>query len=278
MSAKIADLIEHRVNDHLSAGFDHFILIIPCRKSAIKPVSLTKKTIHTAPYMSRSTLLSILLFCSIASWGQNLSVTFTGTGAATQIDSVTATNLTTNQSVTLPGNETLVLTVNTGVPSIPELTNMGMVFPNPFSGKATFTTIVQKPQSVYLKVQNLVGQVVAQSKAYLQSGENEFSLSVTPAGIYIVTLSTELETASYKVICTEASSEENSIQLRDKGPDQDKNPAQSGLKGSLTGYSLGYTFGDVVLYRCMSGIYTTILTGSPTSNDGHISRNALSAS
>jgi len=31
---------------------------------------------------------------------QNISVTFTGTGAATQIDSVTATNLTTNQSVT----------------------------------------------------------------------------------------------------------------------------------------------------------------------------------
>jgi len=44
------------------------------------------------------------------SFGQNISVTFTGTGAATQIDSVIATNLTTNQSVTLPGNETLILT------------------------------------------------------------------------------------------------------------------------------------------------------------------------
>ncbi|MFA5817292.1 MAG: hypothetical protein WC865_16935 [Bacteroidales bacterium] len=37
---------------------------------------------------------------SVTGIAQNISVTFTGTGAATQIDSVTATNLTTNQSVT----------------------------------------------------------------------------------------------------------------------------------------------------------------------------------
>jgi len=60
--------------------------------------------------MPRITILTLLMFCSMNSFGQNISVTFTGTGAATQIDSVIATNLTTNQSVTLPGNETLILT------------------------------------------------------------------------------------------------------------------------------------------------------------------------
>jgi len=60
-------------------------------------------------------LLTILMFCSLMSLGQNFSVTFTGTGAATTIDSVTATNQRTNQRITFPGNETLVLTVNTSV-------------------------------------------------------------------------------------------------------------------------------------------------------------------
>ena len=105
------------------------------------------------------------MFCCLRSFGQNISVTFTGTGAATHIDSVTATNQRTNQCITLPGNETLVLTLNTGIPMVSEFTNQGMVFPNPFPGKATFTTVIQKPQTVYLNVQNLVGQVVAQIQA-----------------------------------------------------------------------------------------------------------------
>lgn len=74
--------------------------------------------------MLKSAFLLILTLGSTVSFGQNFSVTFTGTDAATTIDSVTATILTTNQSVALPGNETLVLTANTGIASVSELTNM----------------------------------------------------------------------------------------------------------------------------------------------------------
>jgi len=115
----------------------------------------------------KSTILIILMLIPMVSNGQNISVTFTGTGAATQIDSVTATNLRTNQRVTLPGSETLILTVNTGIPTALDLTNTGILFPNPFSGQSTFIRIVQNPQMVYLKVQNLVGQVVAQTKTFI---------------------------------------------------------------------------------------------------------------
>ena len=219
--------------------------------------------------MSRSTLLIILMFGYLVSYGQNISVTFTGTGAVTQIESVTATNLTTNQSVTLPGNETLVLTVNTGVPTVPELAYIGIVFPNPFSGKATFMAVVQKPQTVYLKVQNLVGQVVAQKKSFVQPGENEFTLSVSTAGIYLVSLTTEQRTASYKVICTDGSTLGNSIQDLGSGFNNQNNPSQSRLKSSNTGFSLGYTLGDVILYRCKSGIHTTIVTDSPVASKNY---------
>jgi len=211
--------------------------------------------------MSRLTLLVTLMLSSIALNGQNINATFTGTGAATQIDSITATNLKTNQSVTLPGNETLILTVNTGIPSVSELTNIGVVFPNPFSGRATFSMIIPKVQTVYLQVQNLVGQVVAETKALVQPGENEFALTVNMAGIYMVSLTSELGITSYKIICTEATEPDNRIQFNCLVPGFYRNP--SDLKSSQTGYSLGYAIGDIILYRCKSGIYTTIVTDSP---------------
>ncbi|MFA5816216.1 MAG: FISUMP domain-containing protein [Bacteroidales bacterium] len=218
----------------------------------------------------RAIAFSFLWFTlSVSGITQNISVTFTGTGAATQIDSVTATNLTTNKSITLPGNETLILTDNTGIPTVSELTNIGIVFPNPFPGKATITTMVQKPQTVYLKVQNLVGQVVAQTKSFVRPGENEFALSVNTAGIYMVNLTSEQGTASYKVICSDATESENRIQYLGSGynnhnnHNNHNNPSQSGLKSYQTGYTLGYSLGDVIHYRCNSGIYTTIVTDSP---------------
>ena len=102
--------------------------------------------------MARSTLFIILMFLAVSVSGQNISITFTGAGEASQVDSVTAINLRTGESVTLPGNETLVLALNTGISSISGLISTGVVFPNPFSGKATFSTIVAKPQTVYLKL------------------------------------------------------------------------------------------------------------------------------
>ena len=116
--------------------------------------------------MTRSAILTILMFCSYVSYTQNINVTFTGTGAATQIDSITATNLRTTQSITFPGNETLVLSINTGISSVSELTNQGMVFPNPFPCRATLTTVVEKPQTLNLDVHNLVGEVNAKRRFY----------------------------------------------------------------------------------------------------------------
>jgi uncharacterized protein (TIGR02145 family) len=218
--------------------------------------------------MSKSALFIGLMFFSQVSFGQNISVTFSAKGAATQIDSVTATNLRTNQSVTLPGNETLVLAANTGITSVSELAGMGIVFPNPFSGKAMFTTIVQKAQTVYLKVQNLAGQVIAQTKSFIQPGENEFALSLNTAGFYMVSLTTDQGTAGYKVICTGAGSAENSILYVGSGSnnrDNHYNLSQTGLKSSRAVYVLVFALGDIIRYTCTSGNYTTILTNSPTS-------------
>ncbi|MFA6482922.1 MAG: FISUMP domain-containing protein [Bacteroidales bacterium] len=211
----------------------------------------------------RSALIIIMVVGSITLYGQDISVTFTGTGAATQIDSVKATNLTTNQRVTFPGKETLVLNANTGIPTVSNLTHTGIVYPNPFVGSTTFSMAVQQPQRVYLRIQNQIGQVVAQTKVWVQPGNNEFALIVNTAGIYMVSLTADQGTASINLICTDASESENRIQYLGAGPN---NHHQPGLKTSQTGYTLGYKSGEIILYKCYSGIYTTIVTDSPTTS------------
>jgi len=208
-------------------------------------------------------LLSILMFFSLLSLGQNISVSFTASGAASEIDSVRATNLTTNQSVTLPGNETLVLSASTGVPSVSEPAHLGMVFPNPFFGWTTITCAVQKPQTVYLIVLNLTGQVVAQTTAIVQPGENAFALSVNTPGIYAITLTSISGTTSHKVICTETSESSTSLKYlgRAFNSGEQSNLAQTKLKTSS--YVLGFAKGDVIHYTCKSGRFITIVTDSP---------------
>ncbi|MCX6224866.1 MAG: hypothetical protein NTV01_08995 [Bacteroidia bacterium] len=114
--------------------------------------------------MKRTNLLLLFTCCCMMGIGQNISLTFTGTGAVSQVGSITATNLRINQSVTFPGDETLILSVNIGVPEIPEPAGNGIFFPNPFSGRTTFTASIQDPQTINMRVQNLLGQVVYKSK------------------------------------------------------------------------------------------------------------------
>ncbi len=213
------------------------------------------------------TILLTLLFYSISFFAlpQSINLTFSGTGVVSQIDSIKATNLNTGKSLTLPGNATLMLTGNTGIPTIREQPEQGIVFPNPFSGKATISATFKKPQTVCVEIQNLIGQVLLQKIAFVQSGKNEFYITVQCAGIYIISLTSEVGSSSQKVICSGTNESVTSIQYLGSASDNDhSNSLQTPLKSSLTAYSLGFTPGDIFLFRCMSGDFVTIKTDVPS--------------
>lgn len=201
----------------------------------------------------------IFLPFAMMAFSQNLSITFSATGAATQIDSVTATNLATNESIKLPGNQILLLTPKTGLTLIEEDAIHGLIYPNPFSGTTTFIAGVTEALPGSLKVQNIVGQVIAQLETLLLPGDNRFELSVAADGIYLVSLTTDQGTTGYKVICSGSSGSANSIRCAGTLSDQ----VSHGLKSGQSGFTLGYSAGDILLYRCQSGDYVTIFTDSP---------------
>lgn len=213
-----------------------------------------------------------ILFCHslfLSAFTQDISITFTGTGASSQIETVKATNQRTNESVTLPGNETLILTVNTGIPDILNEPGLGIIFPNPFTGKTRFITWIDKYQPVNLILQTLTGLVIVHTRIYIQPGENAFELHVNHAGLYMLTMTSEEGSTSLKIICSETTESENLIQYVGTKGSWPGNTNPPGLKASQTGYTLGYTLGDVILYRCKSGMYITIIADSPTASKNY---------
>jgi len=218
--------------------------------------------------MKTLTFYLILLFAVVPASAQTLRVTFSAAGESDRIDWITATNLTTNGSITFPGNETLSLNFiypgpgANGIKSILHGYSNGVVYPNPFQGNATVKFDVKNSQNASITVRNLSGQTVAQTYEYVEAGENYFMLNLASEGIYIITLTTGESSSIVKAVCHGSSGLENSVRylgISGKGPDS----GGSGLKSHELHFSLNLAVGDVVVYRCMAGNTTTLFTDVP---------------
>jgi uncharacterized protein (TIGR02145 family) len=209
--------------------------------------------------MKTRSLLTMVILCPFLLGAQTLRMTFSPTGASSTVDSVKATNLRTTDNVTLPGNDTLVLMVNTGINTISGGNQQGIVFPNPFPGRTTLMASVGKAQTLLLEVFTFTGQSIARTEAFVQPGAHTFSLCLSRAGVYMVTMASDAGRTSFKVICSESS--ETGNRIRYSGSRQGNgNPAS---RKETTIYTLGYKIGDILLYRCRGGVHTTIITDSP---------------
>ncbi|MCX6269021.1 MAG: T9SS type A sorting domain-containing protein [Bacteroidetes bacterium] len=153
--------------------------------------------------MLKQTLLSFILVSYMSLSAQTLRMTFTPSGVSDKVDSVKATNLRTNQHVTLPGNDTLYLAVNTGIDHISGLTGQGLIFPNPCQGKTTLVANVRSAQTVAVVVYDLAGRVAGRALAFVQPGSHAFAISLSRRGTYMVSLSTDIGKTGFKIICTE---------------------------------------------------------------------------
>jgi len=214
--------------------------------------------------MVKSITLALMMLSAALLQGQNLLMTFSAAGASGTVDSVKATNLRSNQNVTLPGKDTLILNMSTGIIDLQDQEREGFVFPNPCQGSATFITNISETQTVTLKVHTLSGQTVAQTQALLQPGIHHFSLALSRTGVYLISLITNQGIKGFKVICTESGNNGNKIRYAGTIAGNVIPPLKS-----ATVYTLGYSAGDIILYRCRGGIHTTIITDSPTNSKNY---------
>jgi uncharacterized protein (TIGR02145 family) len=205
-------------------------------------------------------LLATML--ATGSQAQEISLTFAATGQASQIDSIQATNLTTGLSISFPGNATLWLNRITGTDAMGEPVAEPMLFPNPFAGVAHFSFITGNLEALQIRALTLGGQVVASHIGTYQPGNHQFSLSVQDPGIYIVEILGTMKRSVIKAVNTGANGLANRIIHAGSATTTPNGPARH--KSALGDYILGFTKGDLLLFRCFSGRMTTILTDRPT--------------
>jgi uncharacterized protein (TIGR02145 family) len=210
------------------------------------------------------------LFFSTLCHAQDIEVTFRGPGESRNVQWVTATNLTTGESLKIRGIRTLILSPTTGLASATSLTSSGIVYPNPFSGHTTLSTMFKIAQTVEISIHNLEGQLLTTSTVNAQAGHNVFSVFVSQKGIYLVRFVSEDRTACYKVVCQEANGGNNRIQYLGLSLDHHISGQFLKTESMYTQNILGYQIGDLVLYKCTSEDLTTIITDSPTESKRYL--------
>lgn len=213
--------------------------------------------------MKKTTLLAVMLLWASLTMGQNIQVTFTGTGEANIVDSVTALNMSTGEEITLPGNEVLILETVSGSDINNVLISDLKLFPNPFQhgSKVIFDQYV--PGNVNVTIQNLSGQILFQSDQYLEVGHHLFDLSLNSPGIFLINFSSETERRSIKAICAEANNSTVGLFRSSYSISSVKSGNSARHKNNSTSYGLSYSPEDMLHLTCKSGSFTTIIIDSP---------------
>lgn len=206
----------------------------------------------------RTFIAFFLLFPAFILHSQELRMTFKASGASSAVDSVKAINLRTYSSVSLPGNDTLVLEMSTGINDQADESD-GIVYPNPCSGKAMLIVYSGMEQTGVFSLVTLSGQELSHSSTSLHQGNNLFQVTLAKTGVYLLSLRTGRGSSAYKIICTETGEEGNTIRFRGM---YTGDPGYFHLK-DLNVYKLAFNSGDIILYRCRGGVNTTIITDSP---------------
>ncbi|MEA1877671.1 MAG: FISUMP domain-containing protein [Bacteroidota bacterium] len=219
--------------------------------------------------MKRSGLLAIMLFWAIMIIGQNIQITFTGTGEAPIVDSVTATNLTTNQSVTFPGSGTLILKQSSGIMSLEDNPMQLRLFPNPFDNTSTLTFNQSEPGKVQISASNLLGQAAFKSDQHLEAGQHSFNLSLNSSGIFLINIIGENEKSSIRAICNKST--RNSVGIVGSGNMIPGTEFKYSMisNNQQTTYSLAYSPEHIMHFECHSDNFTTIIADSPTTSQNY---------
>ena len=146
----------------------------------------------------------------VVAFAQTVTLTFTGQDAANQyvqLDRVSITNQTKDWQETLVWPDT-VLTMQNGTGIGESVANgvfgLSQNNPNPFSGTTNVNLTVAFAGAVTLEITDGNGKIVETCTASLQPGTNQFRVSLSAAGTYILTARQNGKTSSVKMVCNGA--------------------------------------------------------------------------
>jgi len=194
----------------------------------------------------------------------NYTITFTGTGAGTTVDSVIVQNLTKGTTVTVPAGNILNLSdAKTAIEQINTPDKSILIYPSRVTGKYTVSFIANEAGVTQLNAYSIDGRKIEGSICNLQEGRNIFQVAL-PKGAFIIKINGSGFSYSSKLISY--SSLETKPEISYTGNEQATSTIIQKSKniGGVT--YMFFTAGDQLLYKGYSANFNTIVTDIPTQN------------
>ncbi len=212
--------------------------------------------------MKKSTFIIFLALAVLKIQAQDYLISFAGTGATTEIDTIKVDNLTSGATVILNGGDILHLIPPVGIVSLDIANGTLQIYPNPMTEESMLTFIVPESGNAVICIVDLSGKTVYQINTLLSRGTHNFRVSGINHGIYFVKVTGKNYTCSAKLI----SQSNLQSQAVIKYVSSEDNTSGGPLKSVAATIDMPYTNGDQLLFKGISGIYSTIVTDVPVSS------------
>ncbi len=217
--------------------------------------------------MKNIIILFVLVSVICNSYAQDFTISFQSKESSNQIDSISATNLRSNEIVKLLSDESLLLVKDpTGISSLSDKLETGYIFPNPADENAILCFSTSKSQDVVIRLNNASGQLLNQRKQSLTQGTHRFQLKFPLTGLYFLSILKNDGPESFKVVYTGRKIQNSSISYAGSEKLNLQKPDANQLKSAKINGTLQYRERDIILYTFFSGENTTIVTATPTSS------------
>jgi len=205
-------------------------------------------------------ILFTLGFIPLKSVAINYTISFTGSGASTTVDSVIVQNITKGTSIIVPFGVNLNLTdLKSSTEYLHSDKYSLKVAQYPDEGKFSLLFSVLKLGIYHINVFSSDGKKVAGLTTELCDGDNLFDITL-PKGIFFIGINGKNDNYSTKIVSQSHCFVKPNIQLKHLNSIRHKIRNNADINVML------YSFGDRLIYKGKSGQFCTLISDMPTEN------------
>ncbi len=211
--------------------------------------------------MKKITFLFLALFATANIYSQTYIISFSGTGAATTVDSVKVENLTQATTVKWHAGDVLQLQLSNGINEMGVNEQNLQVFPNPMQGQAEISFYAKQAGNTKISIYDIAGKEVLQTEDKLLQGSQKYQLTGLKQGVYFININGENYSYNSKLISQNTN--ENTAKIKFIGIEKQE-AVVSTLKSTKATVTMNYTTGNSLRFTGYSGTYSAIVNDVPT--------------
>ncbi len=191
---------------------------------------------------------------------QNYLINFVGTGAATIVDSVKVENLSSGNSLTIHGSDTLHLG-NLGITDLVGNKNEIQVWPNPMNELAEISFYIKQCGLAQIAIYELSGKRIFQMYKKYSQGIQKLELTGLKHGVYFMIISGENCTYVAKLLSLNTNNSQPTIE---NSENENNFAFVKELKSTEAITYMSYSIGNSLRFTGYSGSYISVVTDIPS--------------